>query len=168
MRALAKTFLASLVAASCLLAAPAFAVQPDEILPDAKLEARARDLSRELRCMVCQNQSIDDSDAPLARDLRLLVRERLTAGDSDQQVLDFLTDRYGQFVLLKPRFGWDTAILWLAPAAVLLLGGLGLVSLMRRRARDPAVAAEPPLTEAERARLAALLNGRPSSTPDAQ
>jgi cytochrome c-type biogenesis protein CcmH len=168
MRALAKTFLASLVAASCLLAAPVFAVQPDEILPDAKLEARARDLSRELRCMVCQNQSIDDSDAPLARDLRLLVRERLTAGDSDQQVLDFLTDRYGQFVLLKPRFGWDTAILWLAPAAVLLLGGLGLVSLMRRRARDPVVAAELPLTEAERARLAALLNGRPSSTPDAQ
>src|SRR3954452_1723513 len=168
MRALAKTFLASLVVASCLFAAPAFAVQPDEILPDAKLEARARDLSRELRCMVCQNQSIDDSDAPLARDLRLLVRERLTAGDSDQQVLDFLTDRYGQFVLLKPRFGWDTAILWLAPAAVLLLGAVGLVSLMRRRARDSVVAGEPPLTETERARLAVLLDERPSSTPERQ
>src|SRR3954471_15999273 len=118
MRALAKTFLASLVAASCLLAAPAFAVQPDEILPDAKLEARARDLSRELRCMVCQNQSIDDSDAPLARDLRLLVRERLTAGDSDQQVLDFLTVRYGPFVLLKPPLTSRTVVLWVTPAAV--------------------------------------------------
>ena len=101
-----------------------FAVQPDEILPDPALEARARTLSRELRCMVCQNQSIDDSDAPLARDLRLLVRERLKAGDSDAQVLDFLIARYGQFVLLKPRFGWDTALLWLAPAGVLLVGGL--------------------------------------------
>src|ERR1044072_1240962 len=98
MRGLAKTLFASLVAAACLLAAPAFAVQPDEILPDAKLEARARDLSRELRCMVCQNQSIDDSDAPLARDLRLLVRERLTAGDNDSQVIDFLVARYGEFV----------------------------------------------------------------------
>jgi len=166
MRPLAKSFVGLLLAASCLIAAPAFAVQPDEILPDAKLEARARDLSRELRCMVCQNQSIDDSDAPLARDLRLLVRERLKAGDSDQQVLDFLTDRYGQFVLLKPRFGWDTAILWLAPAAVLLLGGVGLLSLMRRRTRDPVVASEPPLTEAERARLAALLKDDPSSTAD--
>ena len=86
-----------------------FAVQPDEILPDPALEARARDLSRELRCMVCQNQSIDDSDAPLARDLRLLVRERLKAGDSDSQVLDFLVARYGEFVLLKPRFDWHTA-----------------------------------------------------------
>lgn len=164
MRALAQALFASLVAASCLLAAPALAVQPDEILPDAKLEARARDLSRELRCMVCQNQSIDDSDAPLARDLRLLVRERLKAGDSDQQVLDFLTDRYGQFVLLKPRFGWDTAILWLAPAAVLLLGVVGLLSLMRRRARQPVVTSEPPLTDAERKRLAALLDDSPSST----
>ena len=92
-----------MAAAFLMLAfAPAHAVQPDEILPDAKLEERARHLSRELRCMVCQNQSIDDSDAPLARDLRLLVRERLKAGDSDQQVLDFLTARYGDFVLLKP------------------------------------------------------------------
>src|ERR1700755_1662030 len=126
MLAAARILAGLLVAAACLLAAPAFAVQPDEILPDQALEARARDLSRELRCMVCQNQSIDDSDAPLARDLRLLGRERLPPGDSDRQVLDFLTARYGQFVLLKPRFGWDTAILWLAPAAVLLIGGLGL------------------------------------------
>src|SRR5918996_5085927 len=104
--------------------APSFAVQPDEMLSNPALESRARELSRELRCMVCQNQSIDDSDAPLARDLRLLVRERLQAGDSDRQVLDFLTARYGQFVLLKPRFAWDTAVLWLAPAVVLLLGGV--------------------------------------------
>src|SRR3954463_11503940 len=96
---------------------PAIAVQPDEVLPDSALEARARTLSRELRCMVCQNQSIDDSDAPLARDLRLLVRERLTAGDSDAQVEDFLVARYGNFVLLKPPFEWHTALLWLTPAA---------------------------------------------------
>src|SRR5262252_8592806 len=102
---------------------PAHAVQPDEMLADPALEQRARTLSRELRCMVCQNQSIDDSDAPLARDLRILVRDRLKAGDSDRQVLDFLVDRYGQFVLLRPRLGWDTALLWLAPIGVLLIGG---------------------------------------------
>jgi cytochrome c-type biogenesis protein CcmH len=168
MRAASRTFLGLLVAASCLLMAPAFAVQPDEILPDPALEARARDLSRELRCMVCQNQSIDDSDAPLARDLRLLVRERLKAGDSDRQVLDFLTDRYGQFVLLRPRFGWDTAILWFAPAVVLLLGGVALISFKRRRDRDPIVATEKPLTEAERTRLAALLEEGPSPSQNSQ
>src|ERR671939_983072 len=101
---------------SVVAAAPVLAVQPDEVLPDPALEARARNLSRGLRCLVCQNQSIDDSDASLARDLRLLVRERLKAGDSDAQVLDFLTARYGQFVLLKPHLGWDTALLWGAPA----------------------------------------------------
>src|ERR1700757_2363023 len=90
----------------------ALAVQPDEVLSDSTLEARARGLSKELRCMVCQNQSIDDSDAPLARDLRILVRERLTAGDSDRQVLNFLVARYGEFVLLKPRLSWHTALLW--------------------------------------------------------
>jgi cytochrome c-type biogenesis protein CcmH len=168
MRAAARTFLGVLVAVSCLFAAPTFAVQPDEILPDPVLEARARDLSRELRCMVCQNQSIDDSDAPLARDLRLLVRERLKAGDSDRQVLDFLTDRYGQFVLLRPRFGWDTAILWFAPAAVLLLGGVALISLKRRRDRAPITIAEKPLTEAERTRLAALLDEGRSPTSNSQ
>ena len=121
-----------LIAVVALSTTRGFAVQPDEILPDARLETRARGLSHELRCMVCQNQSIDDSDAPLARDLRLLVRERLKAGDSDAQVLDYLVARYGQFVLLKPRFAWDTAVLWLAPLVVLLLGGLGLLSLLRR------------------------------------
>jgi cytochrome c-type biogenesis protein CcmH len=101
--------------------------------------------------MVCQNQSIDDSDAPLARDLRLLVRERLTAGDSDTQVLDFLTARYGQFVLLKPRFGWDTALLWGAPAGVLLVGALAIVMSLRRR-QDPS-APTAPLTDDETRRL---------------
>ena len=148
-----------LLAATLLAALPAFAVQPDEMLADPALEHRARTLSRELRCMVCQNQSIDDSEAPLARDLRLLVRERLEAGDSDAQVLAFLVDRYGQFVLLKPRFGPDTALLWLAPIGVLLAGVCGLVVLIRRRRSDSDsfVAQQPPLTEAERGRLAELL-----------
>jgi cytochrome c-type biogenesis protein CcmH len=138
---------------------PLRAVQPDEMLPDPALEARARDLSRELRCMVCQNQSIDDSDAPLARDLRLLVRERLKAGDSNAQVLDFLTARYGQFVLLKPRFGWDTALLWLAPAVVLAVGAGALIALLRRRrvaSRVPELD-QPELTAAEQSRLAELV-----------
>ena len=141
-----------LFAAALAGAPPSFAVQPDEILSDSALETRARTLSGELRCMVCQNQSIDDSDAPLARDLRLLVRERLKAGDSDAQVLDFLTARYGQFVLLKPRFGWDTALLWGAPAGVLLVGGFAIVLALRRR-RDLSVPATPPLTDDETRRL---------------
>src|SRR4029077_14280407 len=119
---------------------------------DSTLETRARTLSGELRCMVCQNQSIDDSDAPLARDLRLLVRERLKAGDSDAQVLDSLTARYGQFVLLKPRFGWDTALLRGAPAGVLLVGGLAIVMALRRR-KDLSVSATTPLTDDETRRL---------------
>src|SRR6187200_179293 len=101
-----------LLAAALIVSMPALAVQPDEVLSDPVLETRARTLSRELRCMVCQNQSIDDSDAPLARDLRLLVRERLKAGDSNTQVLDFLTARYGDFVLLKPPLNTRTALLW--------------------------------------------------------
>ena len=141
-----------LVAGALAGASPSFAVQPDEILPDPALETRARTLSQELRCMVCQNQSIDDSDAPLARDLRLLVRERLKAGDSDAQVLDFLTARYGQFVLLRPRFGWDTALLWGAPAGVLLVGGLAIVLALRRR-KDLSVSATTPLTDDETRRL---------------
>jgi cytochrome c-type biogenesis protein CcmH len=164
MPAVAKTLGGILVALACWVGAPAFAVQPDEILADPKLESRARDLSRELRCMVCQNQSIDDSDAPLARDLRLLVRERLNAGDSDRQVLDFLTARYGQFVLLKPRFGWDTALLWLAPGVVLLLGVIGLVSLLRRRSRSERSTDEPPLSKAEQARVTELLGKNGPST----
>src|SRR5258707_8433285 len=108
-----------------LVASPRIeAVQPDEILADGALEGRARALSKELRCMVCQNQSIDDSDAPLARDLRVLVRERLQAGDSDRQVIDFLVTRYGEFVLLKPRFSLHTALLWLAPPPAFLICAL--------------------------------------------
>jgi cytochrome c-type biogenesis protein CcmH len=136
-------------------AAPARAVQPDEMLPDPALEGRARTLSRELRCMVCQNQSIDDSDAPLARDLRVLVRERLKAGDDDKQVLDFLTARYGDFVLLKPRVTWETAALWGTPAALLILGGFGLFFFLRRRASPAAVA--PGLTAAEQQRVEDIL-----------
>jgi cytochrome c-type biogenesis protein CcmH len=156
----------ALLSIAMVLAAPSLAVQPDEILPDPSLESRARTLSGELRCMVCQNQSIDDSDAPLARDLRLLVRERLKAGDSDAQVLDFLTARYGQFVLLKPRFGWDTALLWLAPAGVLLVGCWGLVALLRRRRVSPEISEleQPQLTAAERGRLTELLGEGGNST----
>jgi cytochrome c-type biogenesis protein CcmH len=146
-------------------ASPAFAVQPDEILPDAAMEARARELSRELRCMVCQNQSIDDSDAPLARDLRLLVRERLKAGDSNQQVLDFLTARYGDFVLLKPPLKAETLLLWLLPAGVLLAGALTLLFAMRRGRRTPADSsgAAVTLTPQERARIAELLERDPGT-----
>jgi cytochrome c-type biogenesis protein CcmH len=147
-----------------LLAGPALAVQPDEILKDSALEERARALSRDLRCMVCQNQSIDDSDAPLARDLRLLVRERLKAGDSDAQVIGFLTDRYGDFVLLKPRMSARTVLLWALPALVLVGGGLGLLLVLRRRrgaGADAAGADSPaPLTPAEQKRLAALTEER--------
>ena len=151
-------------AAACLLVliglSPAHAVQPDEIMADTAKEARARDLSRELRCMVCQNQSIDDSAAPLARDLRLLVRERLTDGDSDQQVLDFLVVRYGEFVLLKPRFAWHTALLWLGPPGVLIGGALVLLVIAWRRSRrasSPAGREVAGLTPAEEARLARLM-----------
>ena len=114
------------------IAGPVRAVQPDEVLNDVALEARARNLSRELRCMVCQNQSIDDSEAPLARDLRLLVRERLTKGDSDQQVLDFLVARYGEFVLLKPPFERHTLLLWGLPPLALIVGLFWLLVRARR------------------------------------
>ena len=141
-----------------MAAVPARAVQPDEILKDPVLESRARALSQELRCMVCQNQSIDDSDAPLARDLRVLVRERLTAGDSDGQVIDFLVARYGEFVLLKPRLSWHTALLWLAPFTVVLLGAWGLIALLRRRGTDGAPeTVQAPLSAAEQARVSELL-----------
>jgi cytochrome c-type biogenesis protein CcmH len=122
-----------------LLGAPAFAVQPDEVLKDPALEKRAREISTGLRCLVCQNQSIDDSDAQLAKDLRLLVRERLVAGDTDQEVESFLVQRYGEFVLLKPTFGAHTLLLWLTPALVLVLGGIGAYAAVRRR-QQPAAA----------------------------
>jgi cytochrome c-type biogenesis protein CcmH len=143
------------IAAALLTAAPAQAVQPDEILPNRALEARARNLSKDLRCMVCQNQSIDDSDAPLARDLRILVRERLVAGDSDAEVLNFLTARYGDFVLLKPRLTAHTALLWLAPFAVVLAGVWAVIAFLRRR--DDGVAATPALSAGEQRRVAELL-----------
>jgi len=147
--------------------APALAVQPDEVLKDSALEARARALSKEIRCMVCQNQSIDDSDAPLARDLRLLVRERLQAGDSDAKVMAFLTARYGEFVLLKPRFTAATALLWLAPVLVLIAGGCGIVWALRRRRLDlDSGEAAPVLTAAEEARVRDVLAKPPESPAD--
>jgi cytochrome c-type biogenesis protein CcmH len=149
----ARRLLAALI---LLLALPAVAVEPDERLGDPALEARARALSEELRCLVCQNESIDSSNAPLARDLRVLVRERLEAGDSDDQVLAYVTDRYGDFVLLRPPVQPNTYALWFGPAAVLLLGivGMGVYLAARRPAR-----AEPdPLTPEERRRVDALLD----------
>lgn len=135
-------------------AAPA--VQPDEMLRDSALESRARDLSRELRCMVCQNQSIDDSEAPLARDLRLLVRERLIKGDSDQQVLSFLVSRYGEFVLLRPPLEWHTLLLWGLPPAALAAGTIGLFVMWRRR-RSVATEADL-LSRDEEQRLSTLVD----------
>jgi cytochrome c-type biogenesis protein CcmH len=132
------------------------AVQPDEMLRDPVLEARARGLSQELRCMVCQNESIDDSDAPLAHDLRVLVRERLQAGDSDAQVLDFLVARYGEFVLLRPRLSWRTAVLWGLPPG-LLLSGIALLVVAANRRRGRVQDTSPNLTPSEQARLKKIL-----------
>ena len=141
------------------------AVQPDEIMADPAKEARARELSRELRCMVCQNQSIDDSEAPLARDLRILVRERIAAGDSDEQVIDFLVARYGEFVLLKPRLERHTLLLWLLPPAALFGGAFGLWIYSRRRLK--LAAAEDSslfnLTADEEARLERLIAAQSAS-----
>src|SRR5476649_175141 len=135
---------------------PAGAVQPDEILPDPALETRARALSRELRCMVCQNQSIDDSDAPLARDLRILVRERLKSGDTDAQVLEFLTSRYGEFVLLRPSLSGHNVLLWFAPAVLLIAGCAGLILASRRRRVAPIDTA--PLSADEEHRIQDVIN----------
>lgn len=132
----------------------AVAVEPGEMLKDPALEARARAISQEIRCLVCQNQSIDDSNADLAHDLRVIVRERLTAGDSDQQVKDYLTARYGDFVLLDPPMKTKTLILWTGPAALLLLGAAIIAAAARRRRASPAA----PLSEDERRRLAQLLD----------
>ena len=137
-------------------AAPAHAVQPGEVLKDPALEARARHISADLRCLVCQNQSIDDSDAPLAKDLRVIVRERLNAGDTNGEVVDYVVKRYGEFVLLKPVFGWHTLLLWLSPLLAVLLGALGIWRLSRRRA--PVKPAG--LSQAEKAEVEALLQKR--------
>ncbi len=125
----------------------AHAVEPDEILADPALEARARALTQDLRCVVCQNQSVDDSDAPLARDIRVLVRERIKAGDSDDEVRAFMIERYGKFVLLRPPVEGDTLPLWLAPLAIVALGALAAWAYLRSLARQPATA--PALNEAE-------------------
>jgi len=144
-----------MVAAVLTVAAPAFAVQPDEVLPDPALEARARAISSGLRCLVCQNQSIDDSDAPLARDLRILVRDRLKAGDSDDEIIDFVVARYGEFVLLKPRFEPHTLLLWLATPAFGIAAIAILVLAARRRKNQTNQAV--PLSESEKRRLKKLL-----------
>ena len=139
------------------LAIPAHAVRPDEMLADPALEARAREIGQELRCLVCRNQSIDDSDADLAHDLRVLVRRRLTAGDTDQQVIDYVVSRYGDFVLLKPPFKLDTYLLWLGPGLILLAGLWGIGRYMRRQA---GMAGPPPLSADEERRLAQILKER--------
>ncbi len=146
--------LLSIVAAAAL-SGPVSAVEPDEILADPVLEARAREISRDLRCLVCQNQSIDDSNADLARDLRILVRDRLVAGESNDQVIDFITARYGDFVLLRPPFKPTTWLLWLGPGIVFVLGAMATFVWFRRRAGGPE---PPPLSDAEERALGALLD----------
>ena len=154
----------ALVVLALALLAPslALAVQPDEILKDPVLEGRARTLSRELRCMVCQNQSIDDSEAPLARDLRILVRQRLEAGDSDKQVLDFLVARYGDFVLLKPPLNRNTLLLWGLTPLALICGAIGLFVMARRR---KTAVLEPAALSPEERRKVATLVGHQSAEP---
>ena len=154
-----RAFLLAVALAAALLAGPAQAVRPDEMLADPALEARAREVSRELRCLVCRNQSIDDSDADLAHDLRVLVRERIKAGDSDDQVVAYVRARYGDFVLLRPPVSPGTLLLWGGPPLILLLGGLAVARYYRARRRDDA--GTPPLSADERRRLAAVLNEGP-------
>jgi cytochrome c-type biogenesis protein CcmH len=153
-----QVFLSVLLSLSVSLAMlPAKAVEPDEVLQDSALEARARQISEGLRCLVCQNQSIDDSAAPLAKDLRLLVRERLKAGDTDQQIEDFVVARYGEFVLLKPRFEAHTFLLWFATPAVFIVALLIVILAYRRRSASAQVA---PLSKAEERRLKRLIEDR--------
>jgi len=144
----------ALLAALALGSAAALAVQPDEVMKDPALEARARALSEELRCLVCQNQSIDDSDAPLARDIRILIRQRIAEGESNDAVRTYLVSRYGDFILLKPPFKPETLLLWLSPALVL---GAGLAAALFARRHAPR--ATPRLSAEEEARLAALTGG---------
>jgi cytochrome c-type biogenesis protein CcmH len=148
---------AALLLAVLALAGPARAVLPGEQLKDPRLEARARAIGARLRCLVCQNQSIDDSDAPLAGDLRVILRERLTAGDTDRQATDYIVARYGHFVLLDPPFEGQTLLLWLGPALFLLVGGVWAARLAK--ARDPGAEAPPPLTPEEREALRRRLGG---------
>ncbi len=150
-------WLFGLLALAVISFAPAQAVEPDEVLDDPKLEQRARDISKGLRCVVCQNESIDASNADLAKDLRLLVRERLKAGDTNEEVVDYVVARYGEFVLLEPRFAPHTYLLWLAPLALLLFGLLLALRLFRGRSAG-APQGPQPLSEAERARLDRLLS----------
>ncbi len=149
-----RLFVLMLIVALGAAAAPAGAVEPDEILSDQGLETRAREISKVLRCLVCQNQSIDDSNADLARDLRILVRERLTAGDSDDAVIAFVTDRYGDFVLLRPPFKASTLVLWLGPAVMFVLGAAAVVMFFRRRRT---ASAPTPLSADEQQRIDSLL-----------
>ena len=135
---------------SLIMSLPVYAVQPDEILDDPLLEDRARELSKGLRCLVCQNESIDDSDAALARDLRLLVRERLVAGDSDEEVLDFVVERYGEFALLQPKFGGSNLVLWIAGPLGLLFAFIIGLNMMRRSAANPSTKDELSTDEADR------------------
>lgn len=151
-----RRLLTSLALALCMIW-PALAVQPDEVLDDPVLEERARDLSSEIRCLVCQNESIDESNAQLARDLRILVRERLVAGDTDQQVLEFLVARYGDYVLLRPPVKGTTALLWFGPVMVLLLAG-GMIAVRTRSSRKRQAPAQTALSDEEKARVAALLD----------
>jgi len=150
--------IAALVLLLLAAALPAAAVAPGEMLADPALEARARDISKDLRCLVCQNQSIDDSDAQLARDLRVLVRQRLAAGSSNEEVVDYVVSRYGDFVLLKPPFKLSTYVLWIGPAIIFAGGLLAIVVFYRRRA-GLAETAPPPLSAEESRRLERLLDG---------
>jgi len=150
-----KRLVATLALIAALGAAPALAVNPDEILDDPALEERARDISAGLRCMVCQNQSIDDSDAELARDLRVLVRDRLVAGDSNEEVVAYVVDRYGEFVLLRPTFSARNALLWATPAIILILGGAAALVFSRRQSNSRLGDA---LTAEEQARVAKILD----------
>jgi cytochrome c-type biogenesis protein CcmH len=139
------------------------AVTPDEVLPDPKLEMRARAISQVLRCVVCQNQAIDDSNAPLAHDLRVLVRERLTSGDTDEQALDFIVARYGNFVLLNPPMQLNTLALWLGPALFALIATIGFGQYVRRRSADRITQASASLTASEQKRIDELLGERNST-----